>query len=374
MRDTADALAVDFQLFQFGRAGRLVRILLARTSPRERDLYAQVAAIDWHTCAVHRSHAAHAAGWTMRQDSDGVHLHRQRAVDREFTVKTLVGSLDGAIDTPPGSRPPDAARYAACTAAPHLCAIGARAHKAGADCFEGNPVFVHQGAIAMAGTRPAFGSGARSSESMAEWARSKVCRWIALLIVAAIAHTSSFGSLYASTIYGTLSNFDIYNTTPEPSEGAEIELEDIHASSISRDFPAHYANRTITEYSDGLGNFAGTRITYTGYNFAGHSHAGFALAQSASDNYERTRIDLYRRRRAFRFLVEWCAADGRADFSGSTTTPEPISALAVRPNWCQARPGLISRRLSPEGLLCCVRKCKFPNPRKSYPKGPIQFG
>jgi hypothetical protein len=74
---------------------------------------------------------------------------------------------------------------------------------------------------------------------------------------------------HASNIFGTLSNFDIYNTTPEPSEGAEIELEGIHSTDIGGDFPAHYNNNTITEYTDAMNNFAGTRIKYTGYNFPG---------------------------------------------------------------------------------------------------------
>jgi len=72
---------------------------------------------------------------------------------------------------------------------------------------------------------------------------------------------------YASPISGTLSNFDIYNPTPEPSEGAEIELEDIHSSDIGGSFPSHYDIKTIAEYNDAFGNFAGTRITYKGYNF-----------------------------------------------------------------------------------------------------------
>ena len=57
---------------------------------------------------------------------------------------------------------------------------------------------------------------------------------------------------HASGIFGTLSNFDIYNTTPEPCEGAEIELEGIHSSDIGGDFPAHYSSKTIAEYTDCL--------------------------------------------------------------------------------------------------------------------------
>lgn len=87
--------------------------------------------------------------------------------------------------------------------------------------------------------------------------------------LAAIVAVASVAPASASSLYGTLSNFDIYNTTPEPCEGAEIELEGIHASSIGGDFPAHYSGKTITEYNDASNNFAGTRITYTGYNFPG---------------------------------------------------------------------------------------------------------
>lgn len=98
-----------------------------------------------------------------------------------------------------------------------------------------------------------------------------------VVMVAAIVSMSGWSSAYASGIFGTLSNFDIYNTTPEPSEGAEIELEGVHASDVGGDYPAHYSSRTITEYADASNNFAGTRITYTGYNFAGAPTPGSLL-------------------------------------------------------------------------------------------------
>jgi hypothetical protein len=94
------------------------------------------------------------------------------------------------------------------------------------------------------------------------------------LLALAVATVLGSPSAHGSSIYGTLSNFDIYNTTTEPCEGAEIELEGIHSSSIGGDFPAHYSSRSILEYNDDLGQFAGTRITYTGYNFAGAPNPG----------------------------------------------------------------------------------------------------
>jgi len=73
----------------------------------------------------------------------------------------------------------------------------------------------------------------------------------------------------ASTISGTLSNFDTFNDTPEDSYGAELELEGTHSSDISRIFPSHYDTKTITEYNDGV--TFGTRIQFEGYNFGGSS-------------------------------------------------------------------------------------------------------
>lgn len=66
-------------------------------------------------------------------------------------------------------------------------------------------------------------------------------------------------------IYGTMSNFDVYNTTPEPCEGAEIELEGLHSSDVYNTFPSHYNTKTITEYVNGT--TFGTRIRFEDYNF-----------------------------------------------------------------------------------------------------------
>jgi hypothetical protein len=88
-------------------------------------------------------------------------------------------------------------------------------------------------------------------------------------LAGAIAMVASF-SLWtiptnASAIYGTLSNFDIYNTTPEPAEGAEIELEGCSSSSIGGHYPSHFSSITITDYNEN--GKTGSRIRFTGYNF-----------------------------------------------------------------------------------------------------------
>ncbi len=113
--------------------------------------------------------------------------------------------------------------------------------------------------------------------SRADGTRPRASHSIALTVLAVLFTTLGSKPADASTVFGTLSNFDIYNTTPEACEGAEIELEGVHSSSISRDFPAHFANKSILEYTDSLGNFAGTRITYTEYNFSGAPTPGSLL-------------------------------------------------------------------------------------------------
>lgn len=69
----------------------------------------------------------------------------------------------------------------------------------------------------------------------------------------------------ASGIYGTLSNFDVYNTTPRPCEGFEIELEGVHSSDLYRTFPAHFGVEDIQDYTDSTGS--GVRIKYYDYYF-----------------------------------------------------------------------------------------------------------
>lgn len=69
----------------------------------------------------------------------------------------------------------------------------------------------------------------------------------------------------ASGIYGTLANFDVYNTTPEPCEGFEIELEGVHSSNLYRTFPAHFLVENVVDYSDATGT--GIRIRYEDYYF-----------------------------------------------------------------------------------------------------------
>ena len=84
------------------------------------------------------------------------------------------------------------------------------------------------------------------------------------LSLAAFGAFSATAALGSGTIFGTMSNFDVYNETETEAHGAEIELEGIHIEDISRTFPSNFDSETIAEYQDGA--TFGTRITYTGYN------------------------------------------------------------------------------------------------------------
>ena len=96
-----------------------------------------------------------------------------------------------------------------------------------------------------------------------------------LCCVLAVALVIAFGltPVQASPISGTLSNFDtFYNNTDTPTidaYGAEIELEDVHASDVHTTYPSHYNTSVKLDVSDlGNGHF-GTSIKFDGYNFPG---------------------------------------------------------------------------------------------------------
>lgn len=103
------------------------------------------------------------------------------------------------------------------------------------------------------------------------------CRWMlsggrrpmqsasAIVTVATVIALSSLPLADASSIFGTLSNFDIYNTTPEPAEGAEIELEGCDSTSVGGHYPSHFDTISISDYNEG--GKTGTRIRFEGYNF-----------------------------------------------------------------------------------------------------------
>jgi hypothetical protein len=165
-----------------------------------------------------------------------------------------------------------------------------------------------------------------------------------VLAVVAIVTASGFSSVHAGGIYGTLSNFDIYNTTPEPSEGAEIELEGIHASSIGGDFPAHYSSRTITEYTDSFNNFAGTRITYKGYNFPGAPTPGSLLPNPSPTSTNGHALTYTAGGEHFGFWLSGAQATATRFFwlNDNQGTYERIGSmpeLVPAPTWTYAAPG-----------------------------------
>ena len=78
-----------------------------------------------------------------------------------------------------------------------------------------------------------------------------------------------------------MSNFDVFNDTPHDAYGAEIELEGIHSIDVSATFPAHFDHHATEEYSN-LGQFAGTRVKYSGYNFDPQGFLSPTVGQSTN--------------------------------------------------------------------------------------------
>ncbi len=83
--------------------------------------------------------------------------------------------------------------------------------------------------------------------------------------IAVAAAVAALAAPARATIYGTMSNFDVFNDTPENCYGAELELEGVHAADVYNTYPSHFDHRNVTEYNDGT--TFGTRVTFTGYNF-----------------------------------------------------------------------------------------------------------
>ena len=156
-----------------------------------------------------------------------------------------------------------------------------------------------------------FGFANRYSEVPSLQIGSRASRSIALIALATLFTASGFKSADASIVFGTLSNFDIYNTTPEPSEGAEIELEGVHSSSLSRDFPAHYAASQSSSTTMALAILWFPNHVYK-LQLRRCPHAGLAIAQPEPHIHQRSCFDLYSWWRALRFLVVWRAANGNA--------------------------------------------------------------
>lgn len=73
-------------------------------------------------------------------------------------------------------------------------------------------------------------------------------------------------------IIGSLGNFDCVNDTGETAEGFEIEIEDIHAADLTREFPSNFAGQeyvnrfgipAVTEYDNtAAGGHRGVRVTW----------------------------------------------------------------------------------------------------------------
>jgi hypothetical protein len=83
-----------------------------------------------------------------------------------------------------------------------------------------------------------------------------------------------------ATIYGTMSNFDVFNDTPQNAYGAELELEGVHAEDVINTYPSHYDHRTVTEYTNGL--TFGTRVDFSGYNFNPAGYIAPTVGQSTN--------------------------------------------------------------------------------------------
>jgi hypothetical protein len=99
-------------------------------------------------------------------------------------------------------------------------------------------------------------------------------------VLATILFAVASGTDAQATIYGTVSNFDVFNDTPQNAYGAEIELEGVHPEDVYNSYPSHFDHRTVTEYVNGT--VFGTRIDFTGYNFEPNGYLAPTVGQSTN--------------------------------------------------------------------------------------------
>ncbi|MGE5609167.1 MAG: hypothetical protein ACM359_07925 [Bacillota bacterium] len=105
-------------------------------------------------------------------------------------------------------------------------------------------------------------------------------RYLAASLILALplsAHASIVG------ISGTMSNFDVFNETGTNAYGAELELEGVHSSDLTKTFPSHFNSMAMTDYS--TGTTFGTRVTFTGYNFDPAGYLIPTVGQSTNGHY-----------------------------------------------------------------------------------------
>ena len=148
----------------------------------------------------------------------------------------------------------------------------------------------------------------------------------------------------ATSIYGTLSNFDVYNETPEPCEGFEIELEDVHAADIYRTFPAHFQVENIVDFTEGART--GVRIFYKDYYFKesnGTEHFSIDPTlnpQSTNGHFAVNRADIehfgfsLRNSQPTATRTYWLdkQADGSYTRANTDPLPIPITNWSIAPN------------------------------------------
>lgn len=88
---------------------------------------------------------------------------------------------------------------------------------------------------------------------------------VSVLVMAILVIATGPTPAYAVGIQGTMSNFDVFNETNQNVYGAELDLEGIHSTDVSKTYPSHFNIMTATEYVNGA--VFGTHLTFKEYNF-----------------------------------------------------------------------------------------------------------
>jgi hypothetical protein len=80
-----------------------------------------------------------------------------------------------------------------------------------------------------------------------------------------------------------MSNFDVFNETGVNVYGAEMDLEGVHSSEVTKTYPSHFNTMTATDYSNGT--VFGTHLTFKEYNFDPSGYMIPRVGQSTNGHF-----------------------------------------------------------------------------------------
>lgn len=115
------------------------------------------------------------------------------------------------------------------------------------------------------------------------WLRHTTSHHFVATAAMVIALAASTASASLVGIQGTMSNFDVFNETGTNVYGAELDLMGVHSSDVTKTYPSHFNNLSMSDFSSG--STFGTRLVFNGYNFTSAGYITPTVGQTTNGHY-----------------------------------------------------------------------------------------